>query len=102
MLHHSLFCFDTRILNATLHIYLGKTCGKRNENVRRHYKRRTLLASRTDWSPRPAPDQPKMASDLAYWYKAVGVTGEQLHEAIRVHSTHVGKVCAALHTHKPR
>jgi hypothetical protein len=43
-----------------------------------------------------------MASDIAYWSKALGVTGEQLHETIRVHGTHVGKVCAALHTHKPR
>ena len=49
------------------------------------------------------PDEinPKMASDIAYWAKALGVTGQQLHETIRVHGTHVGKVCAALHAHKP-
>jgi hypothetical protein len=50
----------------------------------------------------PHEINPKMASDIAYWSKALGVTAEQLHEAIRVHGTHVGKVCAALHTHKPR
>jgi hypothetical protein len=50
----------------------------------------------------PHEINPKMASDIAYWSKALGVTGEQLHEAIRVHGTHVGQVCAALHTHKPR
>jgi hypothetical protein len=50
----------------------------------------------------PREINPNMASDIAYWSKALSVTGEQLHEAIRVHGTHVGKVCAALHTHKPR
>jgi hypothetical protein len=50
----------------------------------------------------PHEINPKMASDIAYWSKALGVTGEQLHEAIRVHGTRVGKVCAALHTHKAR
>jgi hypothetical protein len=50
----------------------------------------------------PHEINPKMASDIAYWSKALGVTGEQLREAIRVHGTHVGKVCAALHTHKAR
>jgi hypothetical protein len=50
----------------------------------------------------PQEINPKMASDIAYWSNALGVTGEQLHETIRVHGTHVGKVCAALHTHKPR
>jgi hypothetical protein len=44
----------------------------------------------------PHEINPKMASDIAYWSKALGVTGEQLHEAIRVHGTRVGKVCAAL------
>jgi hypothetical protein len=50
----------------------------------------------------PHEINPNMAADIAYWSKALGVTGEQLHEAIRVHGTQVGKVCAALHTHKPR
>jgi hypothetical protein len=43
---------------------------------------------------------PKMTSDIAFWSKEFGVTGEQLHEAIRSHGTHVEKVRAALHTHK--
>jgi hypothetical protein len=41
---------------------------------------------------------PKMASDIAYWSKEFGVTGDQLHEAIRSHGTHVEKVRVALHT----
>jgi hypothetical protein len=40
---------------------------------------------------------PKMASDIAYWSKEFGVTGDKLHEAIRAHGTHVEKVRAALH-----
>ncbi|MGI4755371.1 MAG: DUF3606 domain-containing protein [Janthinobacterium lividum] len=39
---------------------------------------------------------PKVASDIHYWSKEFGVTGEVLHEAIRVHGTHVSKVKAAL------
>jgi hypothetical protein len=38
-----------------------------------------------------------MASDIAFWSKEFHVTGEQLHEAIRVHGTHVDKIRAALH-----
>jgi hypothetical protein len=41
---------------------------------------------------------PKMSSDIAYWSKEFGFTGDQLHEAIRSHGTHVEKVRAALHT----
>ena len=44
---------------------------------------------------------PKLASDVAYWSKEFGVTGEKLHEAIRAHGTHVDKVRAALTHHKP-
>ena len=40
---------------------------------------------------------PKMTSDIAYWAKELGVTGDVLHEAIRAHGTHVDKVRAALH-----
>lgn len=40
---------------------------------------------------------PKMTSDIAYWSKEFGVTGDALHEAIRTHGTHVDKVRAALH-----
>jgi hypothetical protein len=46
----------------------------------------------------PQVINPKMASDIAYWSKEFGVTGDQLHEAIRSHGTHVEKVRAALHT----
>ena len=38
-----------------------------------------------------------MSSDIAYWAKEFKVTGDQLHEAIRTHGTHVDKVRAALH-----
>ena len=43
---------------------------------------------------------PKMASDIAYWSKEFGVTGDKLHESIRSHGTHVDKVRAALSAHK--
>jgi Protein of unknown function (DUF3606) len=45
----------------------------------------------------PKEINPKMSSDIAYWSKEFGVTGDQLHEAIRSHGTHVEKVRAALH-----
>ena len=45
----------------------------------------------------PKEINPKMASDIAYWSKEFNVTGDQLHEAIRVHGTHVEKIRAALH-----
>jgi hypothetical protein len=47
----------------------------------------------------PKEINPKMASDIAYWAKEFHVTGDQLHEAIRAHGTHVDKVRAALHPH---
>ena len=43
---------------------------------------------------------PKLASDIAYWTKEFGVTGDALHEAIRAHGTHVDKVRTALHPAK--
>jgi hypothetical protein len=43
---------------------------------------------------------PKMASDIAYWSKEFGVSGDQLHAAIRSHGTHVDKIRTALHAHK--
>jgi hypothetical protein len=43
---------------------------------------------------------PKMSSDIAYWANEFHVTGQQLHEAIRSHGTHVDKVRAALQSHK--
>ena len=37
-------------------------------------------------------------SDIAYWSKEFGVSGDKLHEAIRSHGTHVDKIRAALST----
>ena len=45
----------------------------------------------------PKEINPKMSSDIAYWSKEFGVTGDQLHAAIRTHGTHVEKIRAALH-----
>ena len=42
---------------------------------------------------------PKIASDVAFWSKEFGVSGDILHEAIRTHGTHVDKVRAALAHH---
>ena len=47
----------------------------------------------------PNEINPKVASDVAYWSKEFGVSGEALHEAVRVHGTHVSKVKAALAAH---
>ena len=47
----------------------------------------------------PGEINPKLASDIHYWSKEFGVTGETLHEAIRVHGTKVEKVKAALAGH---
>ena len=48
----------------------------------------------------PKNINPKLASDIHYWSKEFGVTGDVLHEAIRVHGTTVEKVRAALAQHK--
>jgi hypothetical protein len=48
----------------------------------------------------PSEINPKLASDIHYWAEEFGVTGQELHEAIRVHGTHVEKVRAALKSHK--
>ncbi len=49
-----------------------------------------------------SPDEinPKVASDIHYWSKEFGVTGDALHEAIRVHGNTVVKVRAALSSHE--
>jgi hypothetical protein len=47
----------------------------------------------------PKEINPKIASDIAYWSKELGVSGDALHEAIRAHGTHVEKVRAALKPH---
>ena len=39
---------------------------------------------------------PKLASDIHYWANEFGVSGQILHEAIRVHGVHVEKVRHAL------
>ena len=43
---------------------------------------------------------PKVSSDIAYWSKEFGVSGDRLHEAIRSHGTNVDKVRAALNPQK--
>ena len=48
----------------------------------------------------PTEINPKIASDIAYWAKEFGVSGQILHEAIRMHGTHVVKVRAALEKHE--
>ncbi len=48
----------------------------------------------------PHEINPKLASDIHYWAQEFGVTGQLLHEAIRVHGTHVEKVRAALAHHR--
>ncbi len=48
----------------------------------------------------PKEINPKMSSDIAYWSKEFNVTGDQLHECIRAHGTHVDKVRTALHSNK--
>lgn len=45
----------------------------------------------------PKQINPKMASDIAYWSKEFGVTGDKLHEAIRAHGTNVDKIRTSLH-----
>jgi hypothetical protein len=48
----------------------------------------------------PKQINPKMSSDIAYSSKEFGVSGDQLHELIRSHGTHVDKVRAAVHSQK--
>ena len=43
---------------------------------------------------------PKISGDIAHWSKEFHVTSQVLHEAIRVHGTHVEKVRAALASHQ--
>jgi Protein of unknown function (DUF3606) len=44
----------------------------------------------------PNEINPKLASDIHYWAEEFHVTGQQLHEAIRVHGTQVTKIREAL------
>ena len=58
------------------------------------------MADNVEHGPSNAEEiNPKVASDIHYWSKEFGVTGEALHEAIRVHGTAVSKVRAALADH---
>jgi Protein of unknown function (DUF3606) len=53
-------------------------------------KLRTAHAEHTETHAGPHDPKeinPKMSSDIAYWSKEFGITGAQLHEAIRVHGT---------------
>jgi hypothetical protein len=47
----------------------------------------------------PKEINPKLSSDIAYWSKEFGISGTALHEAIRVHGTHVDKIRHALTQH---
>lgn len=66
------------------------------------------MISKLEHEVEPTPDgphdpheiNPKIASDIHYWSKHFGVTGQILHEAIRVHGTKVEKVRAALEHHQ--
>ncbi len=56
--------------------------------------------SKTSGPHDPQEINPKLASDIHYWAQELNVTGQQLHEAIRVHGTHVKKIREALHPKK--
>lgn len=75
-----------------------------SENHRQASKEHTAHAPHEEPEQKGPHDpkiiNPKMTSDIAYWAKEFGVTGDALHEAIRSHGTHVEKVRAALHSSK--
>ena len=48
----------------------------------------------------PNEINPKLTSDTHYWAEHFDVTGQELHEAIRVHGTDPKKVREALDHHK--
>ncbi len=48
----------------------------------------------------PNEIKPKIASDIAYWSKEFGVSGDLLHEAIRTHGVHIPTLRAALAKHE--
>ncbi|MCU1324372.1 MAG: hypothetical protein JWM43_4021 [Acidobacteriaceae bacterium] len=43
---------------------------------------------------------PKLASDIRYWADEFKVSGQILHEAVRIHGTSAEKVRAALAAHR--
>ena len=72
-----------------------------NKNATKHQEFHAPLTKRHTKGPHdPMEINPKLASDIAYWSKEFGVTGDKLHEAIRAHGTHVDKVRSALHPWK--
>jgi hypothetical protein len=68
-----------------------------NKNATKHQEFHTAHEEHTKGPHDPMEINPKLASDIAYWSKEFGVTGDKLHEAIRAHGTHVDKVRSALH-----
>jgi hypothetical protein len=68
-----------------------------HQNTPKAHEPHAIQEEHTKGPHGPKEINPKMASDIAYWSKELGVTGEQLHEAIRAHGTHVAKIRAALH-----
>ena len=64
---------------------------------RKGHEPHALHEEKTTGPHDPHEINPKMASDIAYWSHELHVTGDQLHEAIRTHGTHVEKIRAALH-----
>ena len=58
------------------------------------------MAENVEKGPSDAHEiNPKIASDISYWSKEFGVSGEALHDAVRVHGGKVEKVKAALAAH---
>jgi len=68
-----------------------------NKNATKHQEFHTAQEEHAKGPHDPKEINPKLSSDIAYWSKEFGVTGDKLHEAIRAHGTHVDKVRAALH-----
>jgi hypothetical protein len=47
----------------------------------------------------PNEINPKLSSDIHYWAGEFHITGQKLHEAIRMHGTQVAKIREALKQH---
>lgn len=71
-----------------------------HKQVSKEHKAHAVHEEPTTGPHDPKVINPKLSSDIAYWSKEFGVTGDALHEAIRSHGTHVEKVRAALHPAK--
>jgi hypothetical protein len=93
------------IPNPAILIHLKRRNGETKDMSEHHdvpkgHEPHALHEEQTKGPHDPKEINPKISSDIAYWAKEFGVTGDQLHEAIRAHGTHVEKVRAALHPHK--